>query len=526
MHRARMGWTAAAMTAGLWAAGTAGGCPEPTTAGGGPCDPGETRLLPNACGVCATGAREQACNDRREWVDGPCEDPFDGDGDTYANEACGTLVGGCCTRRIDCDDTDAANHPEPLVCAAGATESCTTACGTPGRRSCNDACVWDDCLAEHDGCNGTDDDCDGDTDEDAACAPGATVACTTVCGSRGTGDCTPECLPPLGLDCVPPDETCNRADDDCDGESDEDFPCLAGARIECTTSCGSTGHGTCSTTCVPPAAAACAPPSERCDNGEDDDCDGDTDELEPGQCAPGSTVACPTSCGSAGSGICTAACLPPAGAGCAPPDETCNHADDDCDGGTDEDFACVAGDAVECATACGSAGTGTCAADCTPPPAADCTPPPERCDDGVDDDCDGLTDEGCSGAGESCADPFPLDPSSIEVPVELCARGNDGEGTCGASTGPDAVYAFTLPVGGLVVFNTCNDGSAADTVLYLRSACNDGGTELGCNDDLAGCPYDLGGSYLSVYLAAGSYYLFVDSPAGTCATIRLDIAWP
>ncbi|MBI5488524.1 MAG: hypothetical protein HY905_14420 [Deltaproteobacteria bacterium] len=525
MHRAKMGWAAAAAAAGLWAAGTAGGCPEPTTTGG-PCEPGETRLHANACGVCATGARVQTCDDRREWVDGSCEDPFDGDGDTYANGACETLVGGCCTSRIDCDDADPAVHPDPLVCAAGATEPCTTDCGTAGRRTCSDACVWDDCRAGHDQCNGIDDDCDGDTDEDAACTPGSSVPCTTVCGSRGTGDCTTECLPPLGLDCAPPDEACNRADDDCDGDTDEEFPCIAGARVECTTSCGSTGHGTCSTTCAPPAAGACSPPSERCDNGEDDDCDGDTDELEPGQCVPGTTVACGTSCGSTGNGVCTAGCLPPSGAACLPPHETCNRVDDDCDGAADEDFACLAGATLECSTSCGSLGTGTCAEDCTPPAAADCTPPHESCGDGVDDDCDGLTDEGCSGAGESCADPIVLDSSMTEVAVDLCPRGDDGEGSCGPSTGPDAVYTFTLPVGGLVVFNTCNDGSAADTVLYLRSTCADPGTELGCNDDLAGCPHDPGGSYLSIYLAAGSYFLFVDAPAGTCASLRLDLAWP
>ncbi|MBI5491048.1 MAG: VCBS repeat-containing protein [Deltaproteobacteria bacterium] len=81
------------------------------------------------------------------------------------------------------------------------------------------------------------------------------------------------------IGCVPAAETCNGADDDCDGETDEGGVC-------------------------------CVPAAETC-NGVDDDCDGETDE---------------------GLGCCATA------------PETCNGVDDDCDGETDEGGVCEAGE--------------------------------------------------------------------------------------------------------------------------------------------------------------------------------------
>ncbi|MBI5499045.1 MAG: VCBS repeat-containing protein [Deltaproteobacteria bacterium] len=108
------------------------------------------------------------------------------------------------------------------------------------------ACIG--CTPAAETCNGADDDCDGATDEDGVC-------------------------------CTPATETCNGADDDCDGATDEDGVC-------------------------------CTPATETC-NGVDDDCDGETDE---------------------GLGCCATA------------PETCNGVDDDCDGATDEDEVCETGD--------------------------------------------------------------------------------------------------------------------------------------------------------------------------------------
>jgi hypothetical protein len=55
------------------------------------------------------------------------------------------------------------------------------------------------------------------------CTPGG--ACTTSCGTTGTRACAPGCV----ASCTPPAETCNAADDDCDGSCDEELAtCRAG----------------------------------------------------------------------------------------------------------------------------------------------------------------------------------------------------------------------------------------------------------------------------------------------------------
>jgi len=49
--------------------------------------------------------------------------------------------------------------------------SCTTTCGTVGRRWCSDTCGWHKCVPPWETCNGIDDDCDGLTDEEPECQP-------------------------------------------------------------------------------------------------------------------------------------------------------------------------------------------------------------------------------------------------------------------------------------------------------------------------------------------------------------------
>ena len=125
--------------------------------------------------------------------------------------------------------------------------------------------------------NGKDDDCDGDTDEDCACTPDA----TQTCGSTDVGLCTfgtQTCMANStwgACDAVMSTaEMCDGDDNDCDGTDDNGFDCVRGSSgFACTTSCGSQGTGSCDNSC----AVSCAPPSETC-NGADDDCDGVVDE--------------------------------------------------------------------------------------------------------------------------------------------------------------------------------------------------------------------------------------------------------
>ncbi len=292
-------------------------------------------------------------------------------------------------------DDDCNGAPDDVfACVLGATEACTTMCGSPGTRTCEAGCTWSACSSGTETCNGADDDCDGTPDDGFACVARTSAPCATTCDPPGmmTGSrlcdataCT------LGA-CVPPPEGCTGRDDDCDGDVDESTECTVGAMEACTTSCGSTGMRTCNSTC---RFDACAPPAEIC-NGSDDDCDGTIDEGFT--CVPSSTRDCTTGCSTMGSETCQADCT---WGTCAPSAEACNGADDDCDTMCDEAFECCAGSTGPCTTICDSTGTSTCGAGCT---FGTCTAPAEACN-GVDDDCDGTCDNGfpcCAGRGSPC----------------------------------------------------------------------------------------------------------------------------
>lgn len=72
-------------------------------------------------------------------------------------------------------------------------------------------------------------------------------------------------------------EVCDDIDQDCDDAIDETFPCRAGTLTMCTTTCGSMGSGTCSASCESAAPTSCMVPTEAC-NYADDDCDGIVDQ--------------------------------------------------------------------------------------------------------------------------------------------------------------------------------------------------------------------------------------------------------
>ncbi|HJL18752.1 MAG TPA: hypothetical protein RMH99_24030 [Sandaracinaceae bacterium LLY-WYZ-13_1] len=82
------------------------------------------------------------------------------------------------------------------------------------------------------------------------------------------------------------------------------------------------------------------------------------------------------------------------------------------------------------------------------------------------------------------------------------------------SAGAETIYALTVPDGTYdLLLTTDRDGTeSTDTILYVRGACPDSGTELACDDDISG-----GNRRSAVQirgLDAGTYHVFVERFGG------------
>ena len=136
-------------------------------------------------------------------------------------------------------------------------------------------------------CDGQDNDCDGEVDEDDVCCV------TEVCDGEDN-DCDGE-VDEDNVCCEPSEEICDGQDNDCDGEVDEDGVCESPDEPECS--------------------------REICD-GKDNDCDGEVDE----------------------DGVCNSP-VSPGLPECSR--EICDGKDNDCDGQVDEDGVCESPEFVE-----------------------------------------------------------------------------------------------------------------------------------------------------------------------------------
>jgi hypothetical protein len=243
----------------------------------------------------------------------------------------------------DCDaaSADGTEHTGFGTACDGGDDSDLCTDGTLGCAGGPDLVCNDTTPHLLDVCGGGDDDCDSasaDGDEDPQLGD--------ACDDDGDGD---ECQEGSyactggGLDCVGDgtdttvDVDCDGEDEDCDGSDDEGYVPNEGC-----------GVGYCNTTntastCVGGIETACQPGTQlsssdtTCD-GVDDDCSGGSDEdyvelsCGLGACLTGSTA---SSC----SGGVETACDP--GDPVAASDTTCDGVDDDCDGDVDEEYVIV-----------------------------------------------------------------------------------------------------------------------------------------------------------------------------------------
>ncbi len=301
------------------------------------------------------------------------------------------------------------------------------------------------CTPAEEVCDGLDNDCDGQTDEevpDETCYEGPD-------GTRRVGVCTPgvsRCVDGAYGICegqtLPGFEVCDGQDNDCDGVLDEDTAetCFEGDPAQIDVGICRAGTRTCSNGSLGACLGEIRAGEEICDT-RDNDCNGLVDDVEGGCGCPEAGVERDCYSGLAeteGVGRCRAGrqvCLD-GGAGWSvcegevtPVAELCNGQDDDCDGESDEGLpigdACTVGVGIcrrEGQTICNVEG-GDLACSATPG-----MPREESCN-GEDDDCDGSTDEGLN-VGEPC-----------EAGVGVCLAAGEivcnaeGEPVCSARAG-------------------------------------------------------------------------------------------
>ena len=173
----------------------------------------------------------------------------------------------------------------------------------------------------------------------------------------------------------------------------------------------------------------------------------------------------------------------------------------------------------------GCAGVGD--ADETDPPV------PPACSDGRDNDRDERIDypddRGCESAADgseagSCGAQYnPLDLEAGEIARGDSRRGLfESQGSCGGQGAAEVVFTYRVdtPVEALVV-TTAHEETEVETVLYVRRACLDGNTEVGCSRE----PLDeVAANELRIERPAmGDYYIFLDGATGRGGNYALSV---
>jgi hypothetical protein len=457
--------------------------------------------VPSACGCGAPDTdgdqipdcADQCPTDRNKKLSGSCgcgssELDTDLDGVPDCSDKCSGKAGATYVPDDSCGVGYCRSHNRASTCVNGSETQCKA--GEPLRGS--DAT-----------CDGIDDDCDGQVDEDfgmrsSSCGKGA-------CGRTGTVSCVAAKAVDSCIAGAPPaadDDSCDGIDDDCDGEIDEDYPdktssCAAGA-------CASAGTISCSDGKVVDSCSAKAQvsSSDATCNNVDEDCDGMVDEDYKSSATKCGVGACArTGSTSCSKGKVVDSCKP-AGAP-SDQDTSCNNVDDDCNGKVDDGFA---SSPTQCGQGvCAASGTLTCESGGTKD---SCAPgqPSSSSDDafvpgnGLDDDCDGQVDEDVPACNTA---PLTFEAGSYDIAVPGNCRsvsvslwgagGGGGEqtgigGTEGGAGGPGGFVSATALINGAIALSVGGGGASGCNAAgsNAESSAYNGGSGGGGSGDPGG----------------------------------------
>ncbi len=336
-----------------------------------------------------------ACDGLDNDCDGEVDETFDEDEDGF------TTCGG------DCDDTNAAVNPDALEICNNVDDDCDgtrdgnlTSCYTgpvgtatvgecrPGLATSSDGMPTGECIDEvlpaGEICDGLDNDCDGEVDEDFDLDADGVTSCDGDCDDNNPFVAT-------GFA-----ERCDCADNDCDGEIDR-LGTLDVCEFGACHDFDDDSFTNCDGDCDDQNRTVRPDAPEVCGDLVDNDCDGLVDE-DVDEDADGVTT-CEGDCDDRFASIRPGAL------------ELCDGFDNNCDGEIDEGFDQDNDNAT------------ICEGDCDDSDRLRSPFFPEVCGDGIDNDCDGAVDpdddldlDGFTVCGGDCNDGNPsVYPGAPEV---------------------------------------------------------------------------------------------------------------